>query len=220
MFKKNIALLSLVFLSLILSSCYVAGGENADFPRHRYKTIEQVKEQIPFDILMPNLKSKELQKCNFKFFTVNLPGPVVTGYSIEIDNSTNDSIFKKAELRGIKTSIKGVQSEGFTDNYYNCIIKETPIKISGKDCFYSAFADKVFTQNEISKQKGIGVNSSETFKNNQNIKYFYIYTKSDEIRYSVTFSEFRDDSFSKNGSLNKEIKDECLNKAGIYLKTE
>lgn len=213
--KKALALLCSAFLALFLTSCYVAGGDNAGFPRHRYKSIEQVRKQIPSDIILPNFESMKFPKGDFKFFTVNLPGPVVTGYSVEINNiSTSDSIFKKAELRGIKTSIKGVPPEGFSEKNYSCIIKDTPIKISGRDCFYSAFTDKAYTQSELSEQKGINVESSETIKNNQNIKYFYIYTQNDEIRYSVTFSEFRGDVG------NDEIKDECLKNASLCLKTE
>lgn len=209
--KKALVLFCSAFLSLFLTSCYVAGGDNADFPRHRCNSIEQVRKQIPSDILLPNFKSMKLPKGDFSFFTVNLPGPVVTGYSVEINNiSTNDSLFKKAEFRGIKTSIKGVLPEGFDEKNYSCIIKNTPIKISGRDCFYSAFTDKVYTQSEISEQKGFNFESSKPIKNNQNIKYFYIYTQNDEIRYSVTFSEFRGDVG------NDEIEDVCLEIARQY----
>lgn len=213
--KKAFAILCSTFLAFSLTSCYVAGGDNADFPRHRYKTIAQVKEKIPSDVFLPNLESMNIPKGDFNFFTVNLPGPVVTGYSIEIDNIlTNNSIFKKAELRGIKTSIKDVPPEGFSEEYYTCIIEDTPIKISGQDCFYSAFKDKVYSQSELSEQKGTNVEISKPINTNTNIKYFYIYFQNGEIRYSVTFSEFT------NGIDNKEIKDECLKNASLYLKTE
>lgn len=213
--RKAFAILCSTFLAFSLTSCYVAGGDNADFPRHRYKTSAQVKEKIPSDIVLPNFESMDLPKGDLKFFTVNLPGPVVTGYSIEIENiSENNIIFKNAELRGIKTSIEGIPPEGFNEECYTCIIEDTPIKISGQDCFYSAFEDKVYSQSELSEQKGTDVEIDKPIITNNNIKYFYIYFQSGEIRYSVTFSEFT------NGVDNNEIKDECLKNASLYLKPE
>lgn len=208
-------LLLILLFPFVLSSC---GGDNAKFPRHRYDTLKEVKENIGFSVLMPAFLTQFDQKLyEIKYYEAANP-TVPTGYSVTVHYTGNEvKDYRDIEFRGINMNRAREDNEGFNLEYYDCVMNELKTVAHNKTIRYSAYCDRNYSSQDIAAQKGLQSNSElnqsglSQFERGTKAQYFYCYFMDKNIRYSITFSKL------ECGLTNDQIVTTCLKDAEYYF---
>lgn len=194
--KKSIVLFLLfTFLILFLTFCVIE-GPGAAFPRHQCGSLEEVRTSMHMDIQTPDfLKNFDSSQYQVTYYYTAVPSPsgvVKTGYSVETKYvGQGNPAFKSMEFRGINLDKSGAETEGFQNqNYYTCTLQKSTVRDQEKELCYSAYNPRQYSAEEVASQKGLSSLPDVSNSKQNYFEYLYVYFMEDNIRYSITFSDF------------------------------